>query len=71
VCIVIVTVVGAVTVDVMLFVEVHVLSADPDKLLPVELARDSSEFANAGEIVLLPDTAIVGAADSTELTDDS
>jgi hypothetical protein len=66
VCIVIVTVVGAVTVDVM-----HVLSADPDKLLPVELARDSSEFANAGEIVLLPDTAIVGAADSTELTDDS
>jgi hypothetical protein len=70
VCIVTVTVVDAVTVDVMLFVEVHVLAADPDKLLPVELARVSSELSNASEIVLLPDAAIVGAAESLELADD-
>jgi hypothetical protein len=69
--IVTVTVVDAVTVDVMLFVEVHVLSADPDKPLPVELARDFPELANASETAILPVSATVGAADSLELPDDS
>jgi hypothetical protein len=48
-----------------------VLPDEPDKLPSIELARDSSELDCGTETSLLPDTAIVGAADSPELTDDS
>jgi hypothetical protein len=71
VCIVTVTVDSAVTVEVMLFVEVHVLSADPDKLIPIEFASESPETADTSETVLLPNPVIVGIADSPGPTDDS
>jgi hypothetical protein len=44
---------------------------DPERLLPDELGSDSAELDDETETSLPPDVAIVGAADSPELTDDS
>jgi hypothetical protein len=48
-----------------------VLSPDPETLLPVKLARDSSELDGGTETSLLLDPAIVGTVDPPELIDDS